>query len=115
MRETASLFKALSDETRIRIVALLTHGELCVCDLMEVMELPQSTVSRHLATLRQAGLIEDRRQGIWIYYWLVESFEPIYRELLGLFSEGFGHLDQVQSDRKKLKALILRNKPDNCQ
>lgn len=115
MRETASFFKALSDETRIRIVALLTHGELCVCDIMEVLELPQSTVSRHLATLRQTGWVEDRRQGVWIYYRLVEDPEPVGRELLDILSGGLGHLDQVQSDRKKLKALILRNKPDNCQ
>lgn len=114
MRKTASLFKALSDETRLRIMALLTHGELCVCDLMEVMELPQSTVSRHLATLRQAGLIEDRRQGVWIYYRFVESFEPVYRELLGLFSEGLGHLEQVQADQNRLMDLSEHKKEDAC-
>jgi ArsR family transcriptional regulator len=61
MLKTASIFKALSDETRLRTVTLLTHSELCVCDIMEILRLPQSTVSRHLATLRQAGLVEDRR------------------------------------------------------
>ena len=115
MRETALLFKALSDETRLRIMTLLTHGELCVCDLMEVMVLPQSTVSRHLATLRQAGLVEDRRQGVWIFYRLVENPKHIYKELLDILSGGLGHLDQVQSDRKKLKELMQRNQPDNCR
>ena len=64
MKTTAKLFKALSDETRLRILSLLTEGELCVCDLMEVLQLPQSTVSRHLAYLRNTGLVADRRQGV---------------------------------------------------
>jgi ArsR family transcriptional regulator len=68
MKTTAKLFKALSDETRLRILSLLTAGELCVCDLMEVFQLPQSTVSRHLAYLRNTGLVDDRRQGVWMYY-----------------------------------------------
>jgi ArsR family transcriptional regulator len=115
MREYTTLFKALSDETRVRILMLLTHGELCVCDLMEVLDLPQSTVSRHLATLRHAGLVEDRRQGTWNYYRLVETSIPVYREFLDLLSGGLEHLGEVQSDRKKLKSLLLRKKPDNCQ
>ncbi|GBE15503.1 HTH-type transcriptional repressor CzrA [bacterium BMS3Abin14] len=115
MRKTASLFKALSDETRLRIMALLTCGELCVCDLIEVMELPQSTVSRHLATLRQAGLVADRRQGVWIYYRLGESSEPVGRELLDILSGGLGHLEQIQADRKILDALMSRKESDKCQ
>lgn len=68
MKTVTKLFKALSDETRLRILSLLTAGELCVCDLMEVLQLPQSTVSRHLAYLRSTGLVDDRRQGVWMYY-----------------------------------------------
>ena len=114
MRKTASLFKAFSDETRLRIMALLVHGELCVCDLMEVMELPQSTVSRHLATLRQAGLVEDRRQGVWIYYRLSGNSQPVHRELRGILSGGLGHLDQVRADRNRLKRLSENRKTDAC-
>ena len=114
MKETAQLFKALSDETRLRILALLPYGELCVCDLMEIMGLPQSTVSRHLATLRQSELVEDRRQGVWIFYRLMESSESVYRELLDILSENMGHMEQVQADRKKLQALLQRKKPDSC-
>ncbi|MFA5516787.1 MAG: metalloregulator ArsR/SmtB family transcription factor, partial [Desulfuromonadales bacterium] len=65
MKDLARTCKAISDETRLRILAILTRGELCVCDLMAILDLPQSTVSRHLATLRHAGLVEDRRQGLW--------------------------------------------------
>lgn len=114
MRETASLFKALSDETRLRTVTLLTHGELCVCDIMEVLGLPQSTVSRHLSTLRQAGLVEGRRQGVWNFYRLVENPEPICRELLDVLSGGLGHLDQVQSDRRKLGKLVADKENAVC-
>jgi len=93
MKKTAQLFKALSDETRLRILSLLTAGELCVCDLMAVLDLPQSTVSRHLAYLRNAGLVEDRRQGVWMYYRLVaptaalgDLAETIPQRLAGLES-----------------------------
>ena len=115
MRKTASLFKALSDETRLRITAILAHGELCVCDLMEVLGLPQSTVSRHLATLRHAELVEDRRQGVWSYYQLRESPEPVYGEMLRILSENMGHIKQAQADLENLQALQLRKKPDSCR
>ena len=72
MKAPAKLFKALSDETRLRIFALLNHGELCVCDLMEALQLPQSTLTRHLAHLRNAGLVDGRRQGGGKYYRLTE-------------------------------------------
>ena len=84
MKAPAKLFKALSDETRLRILALLSHGELCVCDLMEVLNLPQSTVSRHLAHLRNAGLVDDRRQGVWMYYRLLNPQGELENSLQGL-------------------------------
>jgi DNA-binding transcriptional ArsR family regulator len=77
-----SKFKALADETRLRILALLVNGELCVCDLMAILDLPQSTVSRHLATLRNAGWVEDRRQGVWMYYRLSQDNEPLAETLV---------------------------------
>lgn len=63
------LCKCLGDETRFHLAALLTrHGELCVCDLVDAMEAPQSTVSRHLSQLRQCGVVSTRRQGQWMHY-----------------------------------------------
>lgn len=114
MREITTLFKALSDETRVRIMTLLTHGELCVCDLTEILGLPQSTVSRHLATLRQAGLIQDRRQGVWIYYRLGESRKPLYRELLEILSGDLENLDQIRSDRLTLEQLVADKDRSAC-
>lgn len=66
-------FKALADPTRLRLVCLLANQELCVCDLTEVLQIPQPTISRHMATLKQAGLVQDRRAGKWIHYILVAS------------------------------------------
>lgn len=74
--DLSSLFKALSDPTRLRIVALLAHGELCVCHLEAALEAPQSTVSRHLAVLKAERLVESRRLGSWVHYRLRKQSEP---------------------------------------
>ena len=66
-------FHALSDETRLEIVRLLSHGERCVCDLTEGLGAAQSRLSFHLKTLKDAGLVADRREGRWIYYRLVDE------------------------------------------
>lgn len=81
----ARTFHALSDETRLAIVALLRNGERCVCDLTAVMEAGQSRLSFHLKTLKDAGLVQDRREGRWAYYSLVpgalEGLEAQLEEL----------------------------------
>lgn len=68
MKSDAVIFKALADETRLRILLLLLDGELCVCEIIAALELPQSTVSRHLAYLKRTGWVRDRKQGVWMYY-----------------------------------------------
>ena len=74
MQNEIQLFKALSDGTRLRmLLLLLENDELCVCDLMESLRIPQSTASRHLALLRSVGLVEGERRGTWMYYQLVED------------------------------------------
>lgn len=64
----AELFKALADETRIRIICLMLGRELCVCDLTGVLHLPQPTISRHMTVLRSAGMVLDRRESKWVHY-----------------------------------------------
>lgn len=69
MRNTADIFKALGDETRLRMLALLLRrGELCVCDFVKALGITQSKASRHLHHLLHAGLVRDRRSGVWVYY-----------------------------------------------
>lgn len=62
------MLKSLSDETRLRIINLLFDGELCVCDIMEVLQITQTKASRHLIYLKNAGLVNDRKQAQWVYY-----------------------------------------------
>ena len=63
-----TLFKALADATRLRILGLLLTGEVCVCDIHESLKIPQPKASRHLAYLRRSGLVETRRDGLWVHY-----------------------------------------------
>ena len=70
LTRTARLCRALSDENRLRIVGMLTSGERCVCELTAALDLGQSLLSHHLKTLKDAGLVTDRRDGRWVYYTL---------------------------------------------
>jgi ArsR family transcriptional regulator, arsenate/arsenite/antimonite-responsive transcriptional repressor len=73
VRTAARFFRALGDETRLRIIAFLSHGELCVCHIQEALQLSQPNISRHLGVLRAAGIVEDRRNGNWVSYRLVSQ------------------------------------------
>lgn len=105
MKSIAQTFKALSDETRLRILALLSEGELCVCDLMAALDLPQSTVSRHLAYLRNAGLVDDQRRGIWMFYRLSLADSSLGEDIMALLTTRLSHLEQARQDRKALGGL----------
>ena len=102
MKTIARMFKALSDETRLRILCLLLDGELCVCDLMEVLQLPQSTVSRHLAYLKNAGWVEDRRCGVWMYYSIVDGGNILQESILQSLRENLRMLEVAGADRERL-------------
>lgn len=83
MKNPAQLFRALADDTRVRMVALIRrHGELCVCDLENVLEIGQSKASRHLRYLLNAGLLADRRAAVWIYYRLADTLSPAQTAVL---------------------------------
>lgn len=115
MKKTAQLFKALSDETRLRILALLSAGELCVCDLVAILALPQSTVSRHLAYLRNAGLVADRRQGVWMYYQFAQSTGPLHQDLLDLLQHRLIEIPQARQDTLALQQLIEKQGTAACR
>jgi len=94
MKKLAAIFKALSEETRLQIMALLSiHGELCVCDFEGVLKISQSKSSRHLRYLYNAGLVQNRREGKWMYYSLPEAPDAdcatVIESLESLVSEGF--------------------------
>ncbi|WP_305041016.1 ArsR/SmtB family transcription factor [Geoalkalibacter sp.] len=114
MKQTARLFKALSDETRLRILALLTRGELCVCDLMSILGLPQSTVSRHLAYLRNAGLVTDRRQGVWMYYELAPATEVLHEGLYQVLTQRLVKQPQARQDLQALETFLAHKDASSC-
>lgn len=112
MRNSAELFKALADETRLRILNLLVHGELCVCDIMAVLDIGQSKTSRHLAYLRNVGLVDDRRDGVWMYYSLARPSGVTHRRVLEWLAEAATELPQAAADLKALHKV--RRQAQRC-
>ena len=102
---TVELFKAFADPVRLRLLSLIAVGEVCVCHLHEALDLPQSTVSRHLAYLRQRGLVTGRKEGLWVYYRLATPASGVQRSLL----DGLGQT-QRGSSLMKLDHERLQNR-----
>ncbi len=105
MEQLVQFFKALSDETRLRIMMLLTQGELCVCDLMVVLDEPQSKVSRHVAYLKHSGLTNSKRVGVWMHYRLKQPADNVHRAEIDFLKEKLSYLPQFRTDREKLLEL----------
>jgi ArsR family transcriptional regulator len=106
MKLPVHIFKALADETRLRILALLLREEeLCVCDIIASVKLPQSTVSRHLAYLRKSGLVTDRRCGLWMYYSIVDGQSEFQKDLLDFLKRNITTFPAASVDRKCLDAV----------
>ena len=109
------LFKALGDRTRLRILALLAGGEVCVCNIHESLQLPQPTVSRHLAYLRRSGLVDARRDGVWMHYRLASPAEKLAGPIVEAALHAVGHAPMAGTDRRKLaKVAGLDVKPAAC-
>ncbi len=100
------VFKALSDETRLRILKLLERGELCVCDIFSALAMVQPKVSFHLAVLKEAGLIRDRKEGRWVHYRINDS--DMFRRFLILSVTERVPEGAVASDRARLKRFLAQ-------
>ena len=98
-----SLFKALGDATRLRILGLLLAGEVCVCDIHETLKISQPKASRHLAYLRRAGLVATRREGLWIHYRMGDTSDPVLSAISDAVRHALTHVDSVQRDGERLK------------
>jgi ArsR family transcriptional regulator len=103
LKNMETLFKALADETRLRILGLLLAGEVCVCDIHESLKVPQPKASRHLAYLRRAGLVDTRRDGLWIHYRLGTFSDPVLAAIGDAVRHALTHLDAVQRDGGRLQ------------
>jgi ArsR family transcriptional regulator len=102
LHEMEAFFKALADATRLRILGLLLTGEVCVCHIHESLRIPQSKASRHLAYLRNSGLVETRREGLWIYYRVAQLPDPVLQTISQAVAHGLAHMDVVRRDADRL-------------
>jgi ArsR family transcriptional regulator len=97
-------FKAFADPTRLRILGLLSGGEICVCNIHEALGIPQPTASRHLAYLRKKGLVVTRKDGLWVHYQLAPLDDAVTRVLMSAVTHCLSHCDAVAKDRHRLEA-----------
>jgi ArsR family transcriptional regulator len=104
---TLDLFKSFSEPIRLRLLHLLgnTEPELCVCDLVAVLDAPQGTISRHLTHLRLVGLVTDRREGVWVYYRLAEAKNKAHAALLECLTTCFEDDPELANDLKQYHRL----------
>jgi ArsR family transcriptional regulator len=105
LAQLETLFLALADKTRLRILNLIGEDEICVGHLVEVLGESQPKVSRHLAYLRGAGLVDVRRDGKWMHYRVAEPENELAAEILGSLIAGLGLLEQLNKERRRLEAL----------
>ena len=105
------LFRALGDDTRLRIVALLTHGELCVCHIVEALDLSQPNASRQLGILRTSGVVDGRRDGTWVYYKIAEQEHDAVARVLDTLTASFTAQRVLRADHARLRK---RCGPDAC-
>jgi len=106
MEELTTIFKTLSDETRLRILKLLEHGELCVCDIVAALDMVQPKVSFHLSVLKEAGFLKDRKQGRWTHYDL--DCTDLFRRFLIMSILERIPKDAMAEDRKRLDVFMQR-------
>jgi ArsR family transcriptional regulator len=98
-----NVFKALSDEHRLRLMNLLLVRKLCVCDIEAILEMSQSNVSRHLQKLKSAGMIDSEKRAQWVYYSLNSSFIDENENLILYLNHQFGQSSVYKNDRDKLE------------
>jgi ArsR family transcriptional regulator, arsenate/arsenite/antimonite-responsive transcriptional repressor len=103
VRPLSLVFRALGDETRLRIVALLVHGELCVCHLENALGISQPNASRQLGILRAAGIVDSRRKGTWVYYSLSKQSHDLVEQQLETLTKGFGAERSLRADHVRLR------------
>ena len=99
------MFRAFCDQTRLRILSLLRDGELCVNDIVEVLQVPQPRVSRHLGHLRKAGLVIARKSGLWIHYSLAPTKSEFHRKLLDCATCCFDEVPELKADAARAAKL----------
>jgi ArsR family transcriptional regulator len=115
MDRAAEIFQALADPTRLRLLNLLDQkGEICVCELVDALQVPQYNVSRHLQVLRQAGFVEDQRRGKWVYYRLPGSLDPFRRALVRAVVELREEREDFDLDAERAGRRLMLRRDGQC-
>lgn len=99
------MFRAFSDPTRLRILHLLREGELCVGDMVSILQVPQPTASRHLAYLRRAGLVKTRKNGLWNFYMLATASSTFHRNLVKCLASCFHDVPEIAADDARARKI----------
>lgn len=116
MKDFLNITKALADENRLRMLMALQGGEVCVCQLTELMGLAMSTVSKHLSVLYQAGLVNARKEGRWMYYSLPGKGAPTAaRQAIAWVRQSLEGQPRVAEDAKRLKKVVAMNVSELCK
>jgi ArsR family transcriptional regulator, arsenate/arsenite/antimonite-responsive transcriptional repressor len=116
MREFMNITKALADSTRVRVLLALRRRELGACQITELFGLAQSTMSKHFYLLKQAGLVDSRKDGRWVYYALPgKEASAAVREALGWVQESLGDDPRIAEDARKLKKVLKCDPGDLCK
>ena len=105
IKKARQILKSFADDTRLRIINLLNHQELNVTELCEILQKNQSNLSKHLSRLRLTGVVGDKREGLNVYYYLIEPKEKVHKELLDSITVGLNELETFKQDLEKLKEL----------
>jgi ArsR family transcriptional regulator len=114
VREIVQTAEALSDPGRVRIVAALLPGELCVCQIIELLGLAPSTTSRHLSILRAARIIDARKEGRWMYYRIADDAPPVVKAALRWLRAALDDSAQAAADAKALKKICSLDPEQLC-
>ncbi len=116
MRELLAVTKALADVNRLRAIGLLRGQELCLCQLIEVLGLAPSTVSKHMSILHQARLVETRKVGRWAYFRLAEEdIEPVAQQAIKMVLTSLSRDKQSKSDQHQLKVVLKIEPEELCR
>jgi ArsR family transcriptional regulator len=109
-----AVFKGFADPTRIRILSVLSAGELCVCDIVDILRLPQPAVSRHLAYLRRMGLVEATREWKFAHYRLAEPEHAVHQNLLNCVRTCFRGIKSLDRERVRAEARVKARASEPC-
>jgi ArsR family transcriptional regulator, arsenate/arsenite/antimonite-responsive transcriptional repressor len=116
VKDFLNITKALADENRLRMLLALQSGELCVCQITELMGLAMSTVSKHLSVLYQAGLLNARKEGRWMYYSLPGKGAPTAaREAVGWVRRSLAGSERIAQDKQRLKKVLAMDLSELCK